>query len=101
MGNSTLPTVLDKLCMVANIHTRKLTDVLKDEINQRNDRIMFLQDRLSALEQIIDHSRTSLTNKVIKNNSFPYLGTNHFGYGMNNNIKTNMQEQMVNAALTI
>ena len=23
MGNSTLPTVLDKLCMAANIHTRK------------------------------------------------------------------------------
>ena len=26
MGNSTLPTVLDKLCMVANINTRKLID---------------------------------------------------------------------------
>jgi hypothetical protein len=28
MGNSTLPTVLDKLCMVANINTRKLIEVL-------------------------------------------------------------------------
>ena len=30
MGNSTLPTVLDKLCMVANINTRKLIEQIKD-----------------------------------------------------------------------
>jgi hypothetical protein len=33
MGNSTLPTVLDKLCMVANINTRKLIGAIKAEIN--------------------------------------------------------------------
>jgi hypothetical protein len=32
MGNSTLPTVLDKLCMVANINTRKLIELKKAEI---------------------------------------------------------------------
>ena len=30
MGNSTLPTVLDKLCMVANINPRKLIEQIKD-----------------------------------------------------------------------
>ena len=29
MGNSTLPTVLDKLCMVANINARKLIELKK------------------------------------------------------------------------
>jgi hypothetical protein len=36
MGNSTLPTVLDKLCMVANINTRKLIEVIKLEIKLRD-----------------------------------------------------------------
>ena len=35
MGNSTLPTVLDKLCMVANINTRKLIEMIKAEIKKR------------------------------------------------------------------
>jgi len=35
MGNSTLPTVLDKLCMVANINTRKLIEVIKVELKIR------------------------------------------------------------------
>ena len=39
MGNSTLPTVLDKLCMVANIHTRKLVELIKAELKIRETRI--------------------------------------------------------------
>jgi hypothetical protein len=35
MGNSSLPTVLDKLCMVANIHTRNLVDTLREELKIR------------------------------------------------------------------
>ena len=38
MGNSTLPTVLDKLCMVANINTRKLIEVKKAEIKIKGDK---------------------------------------------------------------
>jgi hypothetical protein len=34
MGNSSLPTVLDKLCMVANINVRKLIDDLRYEISK-------------------------------------------------------------------
>jgi hypothetical protein len=39
MVNSTLPTVLDKLCMVANINTRKLIEVIKAEIKIRDTKI--------------------------------------------------------------
>jgi hypothetical protein len=39
MGNSTLPTVLDKLCMVANINTRKLIEVIKLEIKLKETKI--------------------------------------------------------------
>ena len=38
MGNSTLPTVLDKLCMVANINTRKLVEIIKAEIKIRRQK---------------------------------------------------------------
>jgi hypothetical protein len=39
MGNSTLPTVLDKLCMVGNINTRKLIEVMKAELKIRETKI--------------------------------------------------------------
>jgi hypothetical protein len=50
MGNSTLPAVLDKLCMVANIHTRKLIEEMRAEIEQRGLRIQNLQDKIRDLE---------------------------------------------------
>jgi hemerythrin len=50
MGQSTLPTVLDKLCMVANIHTRKLIEDMRAEIELRALRIQNLQDKISELE---------------------------------------------------
>ena len=57
MGNSSLPTVLDKLCMVANINTRKLIDVLRNQIEDRNLKIYALQDRLKQLQKDIDPRR--------------------------------------------
>ena len=47
MGNSTLPTVLDKLCMVANINTRKLIELKKDEIKIK-------EAKIQALSELID-----------------------------------------------
>jgi hypothetical protein len=40
MGNSTLPTVLDKLCIVANINSRKLIEYIKAEIKIRESKIL-------------------------------------------------------------
>jgi hypothetical protein len=53
MGNSSLPTVLDKLCMVANIHTRKQIENLRTEIGQRALRIQALQEKVNELEHRI------------------------------------------------
>ena len=54
MGNSTLPTVLDKLCMVANINTRKLIEIIKAEIKIRDTKIQALQEMIDSLEQKIN-----------------------------------------------
>ena len=43
MGNSTLPTVLDKLCTVANINTRKLVEIIKAEIKQRRRKFKYFK----------------------------------------------------------
>jgi hypothetical protein len=50
MGNSTLPTVLDKLCMVANINMRKLIEVIKAEIKLKETKIEELARMIDSLE---------------------------------------------------
>ena len=54
MGNSTLPTVLDKLCMVANINTRKLIEIIKAEIAIKDTKIHALEEVIDSLEQKIN-----------------------------------------------
>ena len=54
MGNSTLPTVLDKLCMVANINTRKLIEIIKAEIAIKDKKIQALEELIDSLEQKIN-----------------------------------------------
>ena len=51
MGNSTLPTVLDKLCMVANINARKLIEA---EIKIRENKIRQLEEMIDSLEKKIN-----------------------------------------------
>jgi hypothetical protein len=54
MRNSTLPTVLNKLCMVANINTRKLIELKKAEIKLKETKIQALQEMIDSLEQKIN-----------------------------------------------
>ena len=54
MGNSTLPTVLDKLCMVANINTRKLIELKKAEIKIKETKIQALQEIIDSLKEKIN-----------------------------------------------
>ena len=54
MGNSTLPTVLDKLCMVANINSRKLIEIIKTEIRLKETKIEELGRLIDSLQQKID-----------------------------------------------
>jgi len=66
MGNSTLPTVVDKLCMVANINTRKLIEIKKAEIKMKNTKIQ--QEMIDTLEQKINEQARRLDAlKLAKN----------------------------------
>ena len=78
MGNSTLPTVSDKLNVMASIHNRKLIAVLtkglkeKDrEIEELKKRVSSLEDKLSDVYQIIknreqQHQETELHKEIVR-----------------------------------
>ena len=50
MGNSTLPTVSDKLNVMASIHNRKLIAALAKELKQRDSEIQELKQNITSLE---------------------------------------------------
>jgi hypothetical protein len=50
MGNSTLPTVCDKLNLVASIHNRKLTVSMTRELKEKDEKIKQLSNRVAELE---------------------------------------------------
>jgi hypothetical protein len=51
MGNSTLPTVCDKLNVMASIHNRKLIAALAREINEKDLVIKKLEEKMESIEQ--------------------------------------------------
>ncbi len=53
MGNSTLPTVCDKLNLIASIHNRKLTATLAKELKDKDMKIKQLSDRIIELENTV------------------------------------------------
>src|SRR5712691_6726949 len=64
LGNSTLPTICDKLNIMASIHNRKLIAGLLRELNGRDSineklerRIVSLEERLNQLSLIIKGKR--------------------------------------------
>jgi polyhydroxyalkanoate synthesis regulator phasin len=50
MGNSTLPTVSDKLNIMASIHNRKLIAVLSRELKEKDSEIQELRQAVTSLE---------------------------------------------------
>ena len=50
MGNSTLPTVSDKLNIMASIHNRKLIAALSRELKEKDSEIQELRQTGSSLE---------------------------------------------------
>jgi prefoldin subunit 5 len=50
MGNSTLPTVSDKLNVMASIHNRKLIAALSRELKEKDSEIQELKQTVTTLE---------------------------------------------------
>ena len=59
MGNSTLPTVCDKLNIMAAIHSRKLIAALAREMKERDSIIEKFEERIVSLENRLDEIRKS------------------------------------------
>ena len=57
MGNSTLPTVCDKLNVMSTIHLRKLIATLVRENGQRNTIIEKLEERIGVLENNLNEMK--------------------------------------------
>src|SRR2546427_6044161 len=55
MGNSTLPTVCDKLNIMASIHNRKLIAALVRQLNERDSIIEKFEVRIVSLEDQLNH----------------------------------------------
>jgi hypothetical protein len=53
MGNSTLPTVCDKLNLIASIHNRKLTATMSKELKDKDVKIKQLSERMVELENTV------------------------------------------------
>lgn len=53
MGNSTLPTVCDKLNLMASIHNRKLTATIARELKEKDIKINQLTNKVTELENTV------------------------------------------------
>ena len=53
MGNSTLPTVCDKLNLIASIHNRKLTAAMARELKDKDLKIKQLSNKVDELENAV------------------------------------------------
>ena len=63
MGNSTLPTVSDKLNVMASIHNRKLIAVLAKELKEKDNEIEELKQQVSSLENKLNDLHMIVKNK--------------------------------------
>lgn len=50
MRNSTLPTVCDKLNLIASVHNRKLTANMAGELKDKDIQVKQLDERVAELE---------------------------------------------------
>jgi hypothetical protein len=53
MGNNTLPTVCDKLNLIASVHNRKLTDAMARELKEKDMKLKQLSDKIIELENTV------------------------------------------------
>ena len=63
MGNSTLPTICDKLNIMASIHNRKLIAALARELNKRDSIIDKFEEKIVSLEDQLNHLSFEIKGK--------------------------------------
>jgi hypothetical protein len=63
MGNSTLPTVSDKLNVMAAIHNRKLIAILTKSLKEKDREIEGLKQQVSSLEDKVSDLYLIIKNK--------------------------------------
>ena len=63
MGNSTLPTVSDKLNVMASIHNRKLIALLTKGLKEKDREIEELKQRVSSLEDKLNDVYLIIKNR--------------------------------------
>lgn len=68
MGNSTLPTISDKLNVMASIHNRKLIAVLAKGLKEKDLEIEELKQRVSSLEEKVNDLYLMIKNNQRQNN---------------------------------
>ena len=57
MGNSSLPTVCDKLNIMAAIHNRKLVAALVRELREKDEIIEKFEERIIAIENQLEEAK--------------------------------------------
>ena len=65
MGNSTMPTVLDKLNVMSTIHLRKLVATLVRENGQRDAVTGKLEERIGVLEYALNEMKKQPNTDVL------------------------------------
>src|SRR5215831_3941570 len=65
MGNSTLPTVLDKLNVMSTVHLRKLIATLVRESGQIDAVIGKLEERIGVLEDTLNEMKKQPNTDVV------------------------------------
>ena len=63
MGNSTLPTVSDKLNVMASIHKRKLIAILTKGLKEKDREIEELKQQVSSLEDKVNDLHLIIKNR--------------------------------------
>ena len=63
MGNSSLPTVCDKLNIMASIHNRKLIAALVRELRDKDEIIEQFEERIIAIENQLQEAKRARQNE--------------------------------------
>jgi hypothetical protein len=68
LGNSTLPTVCDKLNIMAAIHARKLIAALVRELREKDSLIEKIEERITSIESKLEEMKKACS--VEENSGF-------------------------------